>query len=160
MKATFAGGCFWCTEAAFQELDGVIEAVNGYTGGRAENPTYEQVCSGNTGHYEATEITYDPEKITYERLLEVFWRSIDPTDGGGQFVDRGSQYRTAVFYHDEKQKELAEKSKKKLEEELDGPIATEILPAQTFYKAEEYHQDYYKKKRLEYELYKRGSGRK
>lgn len=160
--ATFAGGCFWCIEAAFENLNGVIEAVNGYTGGNTENPTYEEVSTGNTGHYEATQITYDPDIISYEELLNNFWRNIDPEDDIGQFSDKGSQYLTAIFYHDNEQKRLAEESKQKLERsgKFKKSIATKILPAETFYKAEEYHQDYYKKKVLQYNMYKTGSGRK
>lgn len=160
-NATFAGGCFWCMESAFEELPGVIEAVSGYTGGHKENPTYEEVCSGTTGHLEAVKVTYDPQKISYQELLEVFWKNIDPTDPEGQFVDRGSQYRTAIFYHNEEQKKLAEESKRKLEElgKFSKPIVTEIRPASTFYPAEEYHQNYYKTCPLRYEIYSAGSGR-
>src|SRR6056297_267497 len=129
--ATFAGGCFWCMEPPFKKLDGVASVVAGYTGGRRENPTYEEVCAGTTGHAEAVRIRYDETKITYRELLEVFWRNIDPLDEGGQFADRGSQYRTAIFYHDEEQRRMAEESKRRLEEEehLDAPVATEIVPA-------------------------------
>ncbi len=160
-KATFAGGCFWCMEPAFEQLDGVIEVISGYTGGRTPNPTYEQVCAGGTGHLEAVQITYDPSRIGYRDLLEVFWRNIDPTDGGGQFVDRGEQYGTAVFYHDDEQKRLAEESRKALEASgrFSRPVVTRILPAREFYPAEEYHQDYYKKSALRYKLYRSHSGR-
>lgn len=160
-KAIFAGGCFWCIEAAFEELDGVIEAISGYTGGDKENPTYEEVSTGKTGHYEAVQVIYDPSKISYEELLDHFWKHIDPTDTKGQFFDKGSQYRTAIFYLNETQKKLAEESKERLEKsgKFDKPIATKILPASEFYKAEEYHQDYYKKKSIEYQRYKKGSGR-
>ncbi|MBN1901076.1 peptide-methionine (S)-S-oxide reductase MsrA [Candidatus Sumerlaeota bacterium] len=160
-KATFAGGCFWCVEAPFENLDGVIEATSGYTGGNRENPTYEEVCAGKTGHYEAVQITFDPAKISYQRLLEVFWRQIDPTDGGGQFADRGSQYKTAIFYHDEEQRKIAEESKNALEKsgKFNAPIATKILPASKFYKAEDYHQNYAKKCPIQYSAYKKGSGR-
>jgi peptide methionine sulfoxide reductase msrA/msrB len=160
-KATFAGGCFWCMESVFENIPGVIEVVSGYTGGHTENPTYEEVCSGKTGHFEAVQVTYDPEKVTYEELLEVFWKNIDPTDPGGQFVDRGPQYRTAIFYHSESQRIAAEHSKVALERSgrFEKPIVTEILPASTFYRAEEYHQDYYKKCPLRYELYRSHSGR-
>lgn len=160
-KAIFAGGCFWCIEAAFEELDGVIEAISGYIGGDKENPTYEEVSSGTTGHYEAVQVIYDPSKISYEELLDYFWKHMDPTDVKGQFVDKGSQYRTAIFYLNETQKKLAEESKERLEKsgKFDKPIATKILPASEFYKAEEYHQDYYKKKPIQYQRYKRGSGR-
>ncbi len=160
--ATFAGGCFWCVEETFEDLDGVLEAVSGYTGGFVENPTYEQVCSGNTGHYEAVQVIYDPEKITYEELLKFFWKTIDPTDSEGQFADKGSQYKTAIFYHNEEQKRIAEESKRKLEQSglFNKPIATEIKPATKFYKAEEYHQDFYKKSPERYYPYKELSGRK
>jgi len=160
-KATFAGGCFWCMEYAFEQVHGVEGVVSGYTGGEVENPSYEQVSSGTTGHYEAVQVYYDPTKVSYERLLGVFWQSINPTDAGGQFADRGSQYKTAIFYHDEGQEEAAENSKKELEESgrFDAPIATEILPAQEFYPAEEYHQDYYKKNEVKFTAYKQLSGR-
>ena len=161
-KATFAGGCFWCVEADFEKIDGVIEAISGYTGGHVENPTYQQVTSGGTGHFEAVLVRYDPEQITYEALLEQFWRSIDPTDEGGQFYDRGSQYHTAVFYMDNDQRALAEASKFALEESgvFDKPIATQILPAQVFWIAEDYHQDYFQNYMAQYERYSVGSGRK
>ncbi len=160
-KATFAGGCFWCLEGSFEELDGVTEVIAGYTGGKTENPSYEDVCTGTTGHYEAVQITYDPSKITYEQLLQVFWRQIDPTDSGGQFADRGSQYHTAIFYHSEDQKKKAEKSKEELERSgiYNKPVVTEILAWTTFYKAEDYHQDYYKKCPVRYKTYRYGSGR-
>lgn len=160
-KATFAGGCFWCIESPFEGLDGVIEAVSGYTGGQNKNPTYEQVSTGKTGHFEAVQITYDPSKIYYQKLLEVFWRQIDPTDADGQFADRGSQYKTAIFYHNDEQKKSAEASKKDLEKsgKFNAPIATKILPATKFYKAEEYHQNYYKTCPIQYNSYKKGSGR-
>lgn len=160
-EATFAGGCFWCMVHPFDELPGVKQVIAGYTGGHVENPTYEEVCTGKTGHYEAVRILYDPEVIDYATLLERFWRQIDPTDAGGQFADRGPQYRTAIFYHDETQKRLAEESKRALEESgrFEGPIATQILPAGPFYPAEAYHQDYYKKNPLRYALYRAGSGR-
>ena len=159
--ATFAGGCFWCSEADFEKTAGVVKAISGYTGGNQENPTYEEVSAGNTGHWEAIQVYYDPEKITYEGLLDVFWRHIDPTDGGGQFVDRGGQYRSAIFYHDDEQKRTAEKSKEALEKsgKFQKPIATEILRLSRFYPAEEYHQDYYKKNSLRYQYYRFGSGR-
>ena len=159
--ATFAGGCFWCMEAPFEKMDGVIDVVSGYTGGTLENPTYEQVSSGRSGHLEVIQITYDPEKISYEQLLDVFWRQIDPTDGGGSFVDRGPQYRSAVFYHNKMQKQAAKKSKAELSSSgrYNGPIATEILQAGTFSPAEDYHQDYYKKNPIRYKFYRHGSGR-
>ncbi len=160
-KATFAGGCFWCSEADFEKLPGVVEVISGYTGGRVPNPSYEEVSAGRTGHVEAVQVLYDPQKVTYRDLLEVFWRHIDPTDAGGQFADRGSQYRTAVFYHDEEQKRLAEESKKALAASgrFRRPIVTEILPAKEFYPAEDYHQDYYRKNPLHYGMYREGSGR-
>ena len=159
--ATFAGGCFWCVESDFEKVDGVIEAISGYTGGDEPNPTYKQVSAGGTGHTEAVQIRYDPDKITYKELLDVFWRHVDPTDAGGQFVDRGSQYRPAIFYHDEEQKRMAEESKEELEKSgrFTKPIATEIVPLGDFYIAEEYHQDYYDKNPLRYKMYRYGSGR-
>jgi len=159
--AVFAGGCFWCTEADFEKVEGVVEAVSGYTGGHVANPVYEQVSSGATGHIESVRVVYEPEKITYAQLLEVFWRHIDPTDKGGQFVDRGKQYRSAIFYSDEQQRRLAEQSKEQLAAsgQFDKPIVTEILPLGDFYEAEEYHQDYYKKNPLRYRGYRAGSGR-
>lgn len=160
-KATFAGGCFWCTEADFEKLPGVVKVVSGYTGGRKENPSYEEVSSGKTEHLEAFQVYYDPSKTTYEELLDFFWKHIDPTDSGGQFVDRGPQYRSAIFYHDEEQKRLAEASKESLNrsKKFDRPIATEVLKFTQFYEAEEYHQDYYKKHSLKYNFYRSGSGR-
>jgi methionine-S-sulfoxide reductase len=157
-RATFAGGCFWCMEDAFSKLEGVIKVESGYTGGEKDNPTYEDVCSGETGHYEAIQITFDPSKVTYEKLLEIFWENIDPTDEGGQFADRGSQYRTAIFYHSEEQRKDAEKSKSNLEK-TKGKIATSIIKATKFFRAEEYHQDYSKKNASEYNFYKAASGR-
>jgi len=160
-QATFAGGCFWCMEPPFEKLPGVVSVTAGYTGGTKKNPTYEEVSSGRTGHAEAVEVVYDPSKVAYEQLLEVFWRNIDPTQAYGQFADRGTQYRTAIFYHAEEQKRLAEASKDQLEQsgKFDKPIVTEIAPASTFYPAEEYHQDYYKKHSIHYKLYRAGSGR-
>jgi peptide methionine sulfoxide reductase msrA/msrB len=159
--ATFAGGCFWCTEADFEKLHGVVKAVSGYTGGKRENPTYEEVSSGTTGHVEAVQVYYDPSKLTYGELLDYFWKHVDPTDPGGQFVDRGSQYRSVIFYHDEEQKRLAEKSKEELGKsgKFDKPIVTEIIKFTKFYEAEEYHQDYYKKNPFRYKFYRYGSGR-
>jgi peptide methionine sulfoxide reductase msrA/msrB len=159
--ATFAGGCFWCMEAPFEKLDGVVEVISGYTGGEESRPTYEQVSAGATGHAEAIQVRYDPERITYGELLDVFWRQVDPTDPGGQFVDRGQQYRSAIFYHDEEQRELAKASKAALEQSgrYGDPIVTEILPARVFYRAEEYHQDYSRKNPLRYKYYRRRSGR-
>jgi peptide methionine sulfoxide reductase msrA/msrB len=160
-KATFAGGCFWCTESDFEKVDGVVEAISGYTGGDEKDPTYTQVSSGMTGHTEAVQVLYDPEKVSYTELLEVFWRHMDPTDAGGQFVDRGSQYRPAIFYHDEEQRRLAEESRQKLEQtgRFDKPIATEIVALGQFYPAEVYHQDYYRKNPMRYKFYRFGSGR-
>lgn len=160
-KAIFAGGCFWCMVSPFDEQPGIIEVVSGYTGGFTENPTYEEVCSDTTGHYEAVQITYDPSIFPYKKLLAIFWQQIDPTDGGGQFNDRGQSYRTAIFYSNEQQKELAEASKAELagSGRFQNPIMTEILPAGPFYKAEEKHQHYYKKNPFHYNLYKEGSGR-
>lgn len=161
-KATLAGGCFWCMEAALEKVEGVVEVISGYTGGDAVNPSYEEVSSGVTGHYESVRVIYDPEKVSYDNILHVFWRQIDPTDSGGQFADRGSQYRSAIFYHDEEQRAAAQKSKDELEQSgvFDGHIATEILPAGEFYPAEEYHQDYYIKNPVRYNIYTQGSGRK
>jgi peptide methionine sulfoxide reductase msrA/msrB len=160
-KAIFAGGCFWCMEPPFEKLDGVKEVIAGYTGGHKKNPTYEEVSSGTTGHVEAVEVLYDPAKVSYKKLLDVFWRQIDPRDAGGQFVDRGSQYRSVIFYLSDEQKALAEKSKEELDKSgrFDKPIVTEILPASTFYRAEDYHQDYYKTHSLRYKFYRFNSGR-
>lgn len=160
-KATFAGGCFWCMEAPFEKLEGVKEVISGYSGGNEANPTYEEVSHGKTGHLEAIQVIYNPSLVSYEELLEVFWRQIDPTDDGGQFVDRGKQYQTAIFYHDAEQKAKAEKSKKALgaSGKFNKPIVTPILPYKAFYKAEDYHQDYYKKNPLQYKFYRHGSGR-
>jgi len=160
-KAIFAGGCFWCMEPPLAQTKGVVSVLPGYTGGHVENPTYEQVCAGNTGHFEAIEVTYNPDEVSYSELLEVFWRQIDPTDDSGQFADRGSQYRTAVFYSNEEEKRAAEESRKKVGEEFDfgKPITTLILPAEKFYIAEDYHQKYYEKNPLRYKMYKKSSGR-
>ena len=159
--AVFAGGCFWCTESDFEKVDGVIEAISGYTGGHVADPTYKQVSKGVTGHVEAVKVVYDQAKVTYEKLLEVFWRHVDPTDGDGQFVDRGSQYRSVIFYANEEEHRLAETSKKTLAASgrFDKPIMTDILPLDTFYPAEDYHQDYYKKNSIRYRWYRYGSGR-
>lgn len=159
--ATFAGGCFWCIEADFEKLPGVVKVISGYTGGKTKNPTYEEVTTGTTGHLEAIQVHYDPSKVSYEELLQFFWRHIDPTDGGGQFVDRGPQYRSAIFYHDEEQKRIAEESKKDLDRsgKFKKPIVTEILKLTQFYEAEDYHQDYYRKSPLRYQYYRHGSGR-
>lgn len=160
-KATFAGGCFWCMESPFEELNGVTEVIAGYTGGHKENPTYEEVTSGKTGHLEAVQITFDPSIITYSELLDVFWRQINPTDIRGQFADRGEQYKTAIFYHNDEQKRLTEESKEKLQAsgKFQVDIVTEIIPASKFYVAEDYHQDYYQKSPIRYKLYRAGSGR-
>jgi peptide methionine sulfoxide reductase msrA/msrB len=160
-SAVFAGGCFWCTESDFEKVDGVIEAVSGYTGGRMENPTYKQVSAGGTGHIEAIKVVYDPAKISYSQLLDILWRHIDPTDAGGQFVDRGDQYRSAIFYATDEERQMAEASKKALSASghFDRPIVTDILPLGAFYEAEDYHQDYYKKNSLRYNWYRSGSGR-
>lgn len=160
-KATFAGGCFWCMEPPFEKLEGVVKVISGYTGGHHKAPTYEEVSAGGTGHLEAIQVIYDPSNVTYEKLLDVFWKQIDPTDSGGQFVDRGAQYRSAIFYHTEEQKVLAERSKEELEKSgrFKKPIVTEILKFSDFYKAEEYHQDYYKKSSVRYKFYRYNSGR-
>ncbi len=161
-KATFAGGCFWCMEPPYEKLQGVVSVVSGYTGGTKINPTYEEVSSGMTGHAEAVEVSYDSTAISYEELLDVFWRNIDPTTPNKQFADVGSQYRTAIFYHDEEQKRLALASKDAQEKSgryKEYPIVTEIVSAAEFYPAEDYHQDYYKKNALHYNLYRTGSGR-
>lgn len=160
-KAIFAGGCFWCIEAAFSLVPGVLKATAGYTGGHTENPTYQEVTSGTTGHLEAVEVTYDSDKVSYEKLLDIFWRQIDPTDAGGQFADRGSQYATAIYYVNDEQKKVAQESKKKLEEsgKFDKPIATAILKAATFYPAEEYHQKFFQKEPEHYKAYSKASGR-
>jgi methionine-S-sulfoxide reductase len=160
-KATFAGGCFWCMQAIFDKVKGVVSTNVGYTGGHKEHPTYEEVCSGKTGHTEAIEILYDPTQVSYEMLLDIFWKNIEPTMLNRQFVDFGTQYRTGIFYHNEEQKGFAEASKEKLERsgKFYKPIVTEIKPASTFYKAEEYHQQYYKKNPIRYEFYEAHSGR-
>ena len=159
--AVFAGGCFWCTESDFEKVPGVIDAISGYTGGHVKNPTYEQVSAGGTGHMESVKVIYDPSKVTYTQLLEYFWQHVDPTDPGGEFVDRGSQYRSAIFYANEKQKRLAEETKARLEASgvFKKPIVTLILPLGPFYPAEKYHQDYYKKNPIRYHFYRYNSGR-
>lgn len=159
--ATFAGGCFWCMVTPFEEMPGIYGIVSGYTGGHTVNPTYEEVCSETTGHAEAVQITFDPHVFPYSKLLDIFWRQIDPTDAGGQFYDRGESYRTAIFYHNEEQKRLAEESKQELAASgrFDKPIVTEIVPAGPFYPAEEYHQDFHKKNTAHYKRYRQGSGR-
>lgn len=160
-KATFAAGCFWCVEAGFEKVKGVREVISGYTGGPEKNPTYQQVSSGRTGHLESVQVSYDPDIISYEELLEVYWRQFDPTDAGGSFVDRGHQYTSAIFYHNQEQKALAEASKRKLEASgiFSKPIVTPILPAGVFTPAEDYHQDYYQKNPAHYQRYRTGSGR-
>jgi peptide methionine sulfoxide reductase msrA/msrB len=160
-EATFAGGCFWCMVKPFEDLTGVIKVFSGYTGGEKDNPTYREVCSNSTGHFEAVKVVFDPGQLKYSDLLEVFWRQIDPTDGGGQFFDRGESYRTAIFYHDQEQREAALKSKEALDNSgiFQNPVATLIIPATTFYLAEEYHQQYYQKNPEHYRQYRNGSGR-
>jgi len=160
-KATFAGGCFWCMEEAFDKVDGVVSTLSGYTGGRKANPTYEEVSAGRTGHAESVEVMYDPTKVSYEELLEIFWHNIDPTVADRQFCDVGNQYRSAIFYHNETQKRLAEESKQKLEksERFKAPFATQIVPAGPFYLAEEYHQNFHEKNPIRYKFYKYNCGR-
>lgn len=158
-KATFAGGCFWCMEPPYDKLDGVLSTTSGYTGGRIENPTYKQVSTGRTGHIESIQITYDPERVDYETLLSVFWHNIDPTKANGQFCDDGNQYRSAIFYHDGEQRQSAEASKKRIAEQLDARVHTEIAEAKTFYAAEDEHQDYYRKNPLKYKFYRLTCGR-
>ena len=159
--ATFAGGCFWCMMHPFEVLDGVKHVVAGYTGGKTDNPIYEEVSSGTTGHMEAVQVTFDPAKVTYGKLIETFWRQIDPTDPNGQFADRGTQYRTAIFYHSPEQKALAEKSRKAIQDsgKFAGQVVTEVLPASKFHPAEKYHQDYHKRHSLRYKYYRLHSGR-
>jgi peptide-methionine (S)-S-oxide reductase len=160
-KATFAGGCFWCMEPPFDELPGVISTTSGYTGGQKKNPTYEEVSAGGTGHAESVEILFDPAKITYQQLLDVFWKNIDPISKDRQFCDVGTQYRSAIFYHSEEQQRLALASKKAIEDSgrFKQPIVTEIVAAAPFFRAEEYHQDYYKKNPIRFKYYKFGCGR-
>ena len=159
--AVFAGGCFWCEETAFEGLPGVLSVTSGYTGGQKKNPTYEEVSSGGTGHAESVEVAFDPAKTSYEKLLEIFWRNVDPFQKDGQFCDHGTQYRSAIFYKDEAQRKAAEESKRKLEEDskFKGKIVTQIVAAGTFYPAEEYHQDFYKKNPVRYHEYRQGCGR-
>jgi peptide methionine sulfoxide reductase msrA/msrB len=160
-RATFAGGCFWCVEADFERVDGVVEVISGYTGGHKDNPSYEEVSAGGTGHVEAVQVFYDPRKVSYKELLSVFWRHVDPTDAKGQFVDRGQQYRTAIFYQNEEEKLIAEESKKLLgaSGKFEKPVVTEIIKLDKFYPAEDYHQDYYKTHALRYKYYRWNSGR-
>ena len=159
--ATFAGGCFWCVESDFDTVLGVVETISGYTGGTVDDPTYKQVTAGGTGHREAVQIHYDPKQISYERLLHIFWRSVDPTDGGGQFCDRGESYQTAIFVGNEEERRLAEASKEALEQSmaLDGPVVTPIEAAGEFHPAEDYHQDYYTKNPFRYRYYRFSCGR-
>lgn len=160
-KATFAGGCFWCMERPFEQMDGVLSVVSGYTGGHDKDPTYEEVSSGKTGHVEAVEVLFDPDRIGYAEVLDMFWHQVDPTDSDGQFNDRGEQYTTAIFYHSKEQQKLAMASKKRLDAtgRFNAPVVTRILPATSFFPAEEYHQDYYKKNPIRYKFYRHGSGR-
>jgi peptide methionine sulfoxide reductase msrA/msrB len=160
-KAIFAGGCFWCMEPPFEKLLGVRAVISGYTGGFKDNPSYEEVSAGTTGHVEAVEVIYDPAVVDYQKLLDLFWRQVDPTDSGGQFVDRGSQYRSVIFYGTDEEKALAERSKAEIAKSgrFNKPIATEILPANKFYRAEEYHQDYHRKNPIRYKYYRHNSGR-
>ncbi len=157
--ATFAGGCFWCVEADFDKVAGVITTTSGYTGGHTVNPTYEQVSAGGTGHAEAVEIAYDPAKVTFEKLLDVFWHNIDPLAKNAQFCDHGNQYRTAIFYHDDSERSAAEASKAAVQKHFKEPIQTEVTPAGPFYKAEEYHQDYHLKNPIRYKFYRFNCGR-
>jgi peptide-methionine (S)-S-oxide reductase len=160
-KATFAGGCFWCMESPFDAVPGVYSTTSGYAGGRVKDPTYDQVSSGSTGHAESLQVAYDPNRVSYEQLLDVYWHNVDPTDKGGQFCDRGNQYRSAIFYADEAQKTAALESKRALEAQkrLAQPIVTEIVPLAAFYAAEEYHQDYYRKNPVRYRFYRLNCGR-
>ena len=159
--ATFAGGCFWCMEHPFDQIEGVLSTTSGYTGGHVQNPNYQQVSAGGTGHTEAVQVVYDPAKVDYRMLLRVFWRNVDPLDGTGQFCDKGDQYRTGIFYHDEEQQRLAQASKTELQNSgrFDRDIVTELAPAGQFYPAEEYHQDYYRKNPLRYQIYRYGCRR-
>ncbi|MGI9284831.1 MAG: peptide-methionine (S)-S-oxide reductase MsrA [Pseudomonadales bacterium] len=157
--ATFAGGCFWCMEKPFDKLEGVVSTISGYTDGELLDPTYQQVSAGNTGHTEAVQITYDPTKVSYQKLLDVFWHNIDPLAHNRQFCDGGTQYRSGIYYHDEQQRELAEESKAKVAQKFDQTIATELDAASEFYPAEEYHQNYYKKNPIRYKYYRTGCGR-
>jgi peptide-methionine (S)-S-oxide reductase len=159
-KATFAGGCFWCMEPPYDKLDGVVSTTAGYTGGKKKNPTYEEVSAGRTGHAEALQVVYDPSKVSYAKLLEVFWHNVDPLTPDAQFCDHGNQYRTAIFAHDAEQKRLAEESKEQVQKKfLERKVVTEIVAASTFYPAEEYHQDYYEKNPIRYKLYRTSCGR-
>ncbi|MGX7390337.1 peptide-methionine (S)-S-oxide reductase MsrA [Dolosigranulum pigrum] len=159
--AVFAGGCFWCMVKPFDSLDGIEQVLSGYTGGHVENPTYEEVCSGTTGHTEAVEITYDPSKMSYEKLVNIYWQQTDPTDASGQFADRGDSYRPVIFYENEEEKVIAEQSKRELDASgrFTKPIVVSIEEKETFYPAEDYHQDFYKKNNAHYTRYRKGSGR-
>ncbi|WP_444940863.1 peptide-methionine (S)-S-oxide reductase MsrA [Microbulbifer sp. ZKSA004] len=157
--AIFAGGCFWCMEPPFDKVDGVLETTSGYSGGHVKNPTYEQVSSGGTGHAEVVQVKYDANKVSYSDLLNIFWHNVDPFDSGGQFCDRGDQYRAEIFYGSQEEKVLAEESKKKVEAELGKKVVTQIKPAATFYPAEAYHQDYYQRNPLRYKYYRYRCGR-
>ena len=158
-QAVFAGGCFWCVEEAFDAVPGVLDTDSGYTGGHTENPTYREVTFGDTGHYEAVEVTYDPAAVSYAELLDTFWRNVDPFDARGQFCDKGSSYRSAIFVADAEEKRLAEESRQSVAARFSEPVATEILPAATFYPAEDYHQDYYQRNPVQYRFYKWNCGR-
>ena len=157
--AVFAGGCFWCMEKPFEVLDGVSTARSGYAGGHVENPTYEQVSAGGTGHAEVVQVLYDPREVSFEELLWVYWRNVDPLDGRGQFCDRGSSYRPAIFYRTDEQRQLAERSRRRVEQALGASVEVEIEPLETFYPAEEYHQDYYKENKIRYWYYRTACGR-
>jgi len=157
--ATFAGGCFWCMEPPFERLKGVVSVTSGYTGGRVDKPTYDQVSDGYTGHRESVEVVYDPSQISYAQLLDVFWHNVDPLDNSGQFCDHGGQYRTAIFFHDAEQQRLAEASKQTVGVKFHHDVFTDVLPAAKFYRAEEWHQDYYKKNPLRYKFYRFNCGR-
>ena len=157
--ATFAGGCFWCMEPPYDKMPGVKSTISGYTGGRVENPTYEQVSSGHTGHAEAMQVTFDPKIVSYQELLSLYWHNVDPTQANGQFCDHGNQYRTAIFYHSEQQKALAMESKRQVSQQLRGRIRTQIVEAKEFYPAEDYHQDYYLKNPTKYKFYRWKCGR-
>jgi peptide-methionine (S)-S-oxide reductase len=158
--ATFAGGCFWCMEEAFDHVQGVVSTTSGYTGGHVEDPSYEQVSAGGSGHIESVQVIFDPKVVSYARLLRAFWHNVDPTDDGGQFCDRGSQYRSAIFVRNARQRELAETSKQEIESTRRLSIVTGILPATTFWPAEEYHQNYYEENPVRYRFYKFNCGRK
>ncbi len=158
-KATFAGGCFWCMEDAFEKLHGVVLVTSGYTGGTVKNPTYEQVGTGKTGHVEAIEVVFDPKKITYQKLIDTYWANIDPLNPNGQFCDRGDEYRAVIFFHGDEQRRLAEASRDRIEQQLHRKVATQIRPASEFYPAETYHQGYARKNPYRYGLYRKGCGR-